>query len=713
MPHRPITARIRSLLRATIGAHRFWRIVFVFYTLLVLGATLWPNMQVPGPVRSDLAAHLVALGIFTIVLGLTRWFGPIGSLEALLLTFICASGFSIMDEAAQSHPYFRRTSVPDDLAANLLGVALGLLATIALRFLGPTHARTRRASGERADFVRHARTFLLLTLTSRIFGLARDAVFAAVFGASAIASAFFTAFLIPNVFRRLFGEGALAAAFIPRYTQLREEDPAAADRFASITVVVALTLLCALTALGELGLWFALRASDHAGPMGGTGDARGVITMTMIMLPFMPLVCGTAILGGMLQTLGRFGPTAGAPIILNTCMISALAASAWIFGLGHPKNLPRVAAWLSVGVTLAGALQLAWCFLALRGRVRWSRDLRPALGELRGLGARMLPVVIGLGTAQIGLLIDAAIAGWPVLVGETIAGHPYPLDTGSASILYYAQRLYQLPLGVFAIAIATAVFPELSRLVNDGPRFGETLRRGLRTTLFIGIPAAVGLILVRQELVTTIYGGASKSQGWTGRAFLEADAQRVARTLLAYAPAVFAAGATHVFTRAFYAHHQTRTPMWVGIGAVIANIALSLALMWNLREQGVALASSICAIAQAILLALLIARRAARDGWRLGDRPLLRSVALSVLGAALMAPAALGAMALLRPTLPDTRPAHALALGAGVAAGAGAYLAWSLLLRRPELRWVLGRSTAPDQAPPARRAGLSSTIGDR
>ncbi|MCA9292494.1 MAG: murein biosynthesis integral membrane protein MurJ [Phycisphaerales bacterium] len=695
MPETPITERIRSILRALIGARRLWRVCFVLYTILVLCLTLWPNLQVPGPVRTDLVAHFTAFGTFTIVLGLTRWFGPIGSLEALLLTFICASGFSIVDEAAQSHPYFRRTCVPDDLIANLGGVALGLVATVVLRLLGPAGARTRRnieVDEDRPDFVKHARTFLLLTLASRVFGLTRDAVFAAVFGASAIASAFFTAFLIPNVFRRLFGEGALAAAFIPRYTQLREEDPGAADRFASITVIVSLSFLCAVAALGELGLWIALRAVDQDGPMGGTGDARGVITMTMIMLPFMPLVCGTAVLGGMLQTLGRFGPTAGAPIILNTCMISALAASAWIFGLGHPKNLPRVAAWLSVGVTLAGALQLLWCVLALRGNVRWTRDVRPALGELRGLGMRMLPVVIGLGTAQIGLLIDATIAGWPVLVGDTIAGRPYPLDTGSASILYYAQRLYQLPLGVFAIAIATAVFPELSRLVNDGPRFGETLRKGLRTTLFIGIPAAVGLIIVREELVTTIYGGASASQGWTGRAFVEADAQRVARTLLAYAPAVFAAGATHVFTRAFYAHHQTRTPMWVGIGAVVGNVVLSLALMWSLREQGVALASSICAIVQACVLALLISKRAARDGWRIGDPGLYRSIALTVVGAALMAPTAFGAMALVRRVASDGRPGQALVLGAGVAAGAGTYLVWCLVLRRPEVAWLLGHS---------------------
>ncbi len=698
MPDASTPARLWTLLRALISARLLWRIAFIIYAFVLLGLTLWPNLNVPGPVpRTDLYAHFAAFGLFTVLLTLTRWLGPIGSLEALLLTFIFASGFAVIDEAAQSHPYFRRQSVPDDLAANMGGIALGLIATVALRFLAPLHARKRHITDEnnRTDFITHARTFLLLTLTSRVFGLARDAVFAAVFGASAIASAFFTAFLIPNIFRRLFGEGALTAAFLPRYTQLREDDPVAADRFASLTVIVALCALCALAALGELGLFLALRTIDTPGPIGGTGNAAGVVTMTMIMLPFMPLVCGTAVLGAMLQTQGRFAPTAAAPIILNICMISALAASAWIFGLGHPRNLPRVAAWLAVGVTGAGALQLLWCFLELRGRVRWTTDLRPAISELTGLGKRMLPVILGLGAAQLGLLIDAVIAGWPVLIGPTIAGHPYPLDTGSASILYYAQRLYQLPLGVFAIAIATAVFPELSRHTKDPLRFGDTLRRSLRTTLFIGIPAAIGLILVRYELVRTIYGGAPGRYVTTGKAFMEADAQRVARTLFAYAPAVVAIGATHVFTRAFYAQGYMRTPMFVGIATITGNIVLSLILMWPLREQGVALASAIFALLQVVALAILLRKHAAAQGWHLTDAGLLRSLGLSVGLALLMAPAAIGAMVLIRPHVSDTRPGHALILAGGVIAGGTLYAALSRLLRRPELGWLLARKTAP------------------
>jgi putative peptidoglycan lipid II flippase len=523
-------------------------------------------------------------------------------------------------------------------------------------------------------FVSHARTFAGMTLASRVLGLARDALITRALGVGPVATAFNIAFQFPNTFRRLFGEGALSAAFIPEYARLVKDNPALADRFVSLAVG-ALTLgLGVLVVLIELAL-VALLAFAELPP-----DGRLAITYLAVMLPFMPLVCTTALLGGALQTHGKFAAQAGAPIILNLAMIAA----AWFWGYQLKANAPRIALMVSAAVALAGVLQVAWCAWDLRGLVRWTRAFGGAHEPAKRMLARMGPIVVGLGTIQFATLIESwLLVGWPINIGPTIAGRAYPLDAAAGAVLYNAQRLYQFPLGVFGIALATAVFPLLARQTDDRAAFAHTLRRGIRLALFIGLPATAGLVLVARELTAVIYLG--------GRV-TAADAARMSWALVMYSAVVGAYSLTHVLTRAFYAKGDTRYPTRISIITVVLGLALGAGLMWFMREGGLALAASLAAAAQ---LALLARRAHATLG---DDRPLFdpavtRAVARIALGTLVMSATVFGAKLALDAALgPAELWRHfALRLAVLTILGAAVYAALARQFCHEEMRWAMER----------------------
>ena len=432
------------------------------------------------------------------------------------------------------------------------------------------------------QFERHSRTFSLLTFVSRLTGLARDATLARVFGAAGVMDAFFFAFIIPNLFRRLFGEGALTAAFIPSYAQLDKSDPQTAKRLASLIIAVLVVALSAVTLLSEVVLYLISRQADH--------DHLAVRLM-MIMLPYMPLVCVVAILGAMLQVHGRFGPTAAAPIVLNICLIGAAAGVVPVFGdLSEARHISAVA----IAVVVAGLLQIGWMLGALRGRGWWARDFKAARAPAREVLRRAGPMILGLGVLQVNTFFDGLIASYPTIVGSTIFGVEYPLKEGALAAVSYAQRLYQFPLGVFGIAVATAIFPMLARQAADPVAFTDTLRRGLRLVVFIGLPASAGLMLVGQPLARLILQGGD---------FTADDSQRVALVLMGYATAVWAYSMIHVLTRAFYAVGNAKTPVKIAVSMVGLNLILNCTLIWTpLHEAGLAWSTAICATLQAAIL---------------------------------------------------------------------------------------------------------------
>ncbi|MDX2148202.1 MAG: murein biosynthesis integral membrane protein MurJ [Planctomycetota bacterium] len=532
-----------------------------------------------------------------------------------------------------------------------------------------------------------------MTFLSRVAGLARDVMIARVFGASAVGSAFSAAFTIPNLFRRLFGEGALSAAYIPVYADLLGKNRPASD---ALTSMVAWTLTLVTGGI-TLVLQLALVAVLVLTP--ADADRSLSLKLMMLMLPMMPLVCLTAILSGALQTHGRFGPPAAAPIVLNFAQI--FAAGAWLLLDGTDQS--NAAYWLGIGAVAASVLQVLWSLAALRGLVRWTREFEPARGAARILLKRFLPVLLGLGTLQLNTALDTLWTMWPIWVGPTMLGYEYPLDESSNIVLALTSRLYQFPLGVFGLAVATAVFPMLSRDAANPERpeaFGQTLRRGLRLSFFIAMPAAVGLLLVGPDLTSVLFGSGGDSGGG---GFDAAALERSSRVLAGFAPGVFAYSLNHVLTRAFYAKGDSTTPMNVSLAMVGLNLTLNLTLMWTMREAGLALATAITAIVQ---MGVLMRLCGSRLDTRPIDREALRGGLRVLVGSLVMAGAVAGVQAACDAGLPAIGRAigvdalsgpggfvwHLVRLIAAVGAGASAYSGVALLARLPELRWLAARS---------------------
>lgn len=508
-----------------------------------------------------------------------------------------------------------------------------------------------------------------LTGVSRVLGLARDVVSVRVFGDSAVGSAFAAAFAIPNTFRRLFGEGALSAAFVPEYARLVRQDPAIAGRFASLTVG-ALALVTGLLTIAGEGLLLTLIAT-----MPPQADRGLSLRLLMVTLPFMPLVCVAATLGGMLHVWGRFAVPAAQPVVLNVLVIAA-AATHFLLPGRTPAQTAFSIGWATVA---AGALQVVWSLWTLRTIVAWTTLVHGAGQSVRRLLRRFLPALIGLGATQLNVLLDTLVAMWPIWIGPYLGRWLYPLDTASAGILFFTQRLYQFPLGVFGIAVATAVFPLLARHLHEPAQFGETLRRGIRLSVFIGLPASIGLFLVREPLVAVLYAG-----GHHG--FSAAGVERSAAVLAGYGAGVWIYSLNHVLTRALYARGDMTGPMRIALVAVAANLVLNITLIWPMGEAGLAWSTAATALVQ--LLALW--RRQQLDT-PLASPALVAALTRIVAAAAVMALLVWLLMRLAGPA--DTWPTRLALLAVAVVAGTGSYLAAAGLFRCPELRWLLARSS--------------------
>ncbi|GJQ29169.1 MAG: putative lipid II flippase MurJ [Phycisphaerae bacterium] len=519
-----------------------------------------------------------------------------------------------------------------------------------------------------------------LTLVSRFAGLARDIVTARVFGDDALGSAFRAAYAVPNLFRRLFGEGALSAAFVPEYVILTRDDPDTAGQLARLMVrfvtlaTGALTLLIAVV-LAAL-LWLLPPEADRALSF----------RLMLLMLPMMPAVCLTAILGGMLQAHQRFGPPAAAPIVLNVFQIAAGA----LYFIGMVTDRVAMAYWVGGAALAASAAQVAWSLWALRGRVRWGKAGEAARARSKAVLGRFVPAMLGLGTLQLNTTLDMVIAMWPIWVGPTVLGRAVPLDDKSNAVLSYTQTIYQFPLGVFGLAVATAVFPLLSRTADRPVAFVANLRRGLRLSFFIGLPATLGLILVRDDLVAVIFGGGTR------HAFTGEGLARSASVLLGFAPGVWAYSLNHVYTRAFYARGDTRTPMRVAMAMVGLNLTLNLTLVWVLREAGLAWATSISATVQCLVLGWLCRTRLGVETFDPETKTAFARMTLCGLAMASLVWTLGRAM-----PIAGTWTGHLVNLTAAVVVGGGVFLVLARMFRMPELGWLVRRSPGDDETPTA------------
>ena len=448
-----------------------------------------------------------------------------------------------------------------------------------------------------------------LTALSRVFGFVRDVAYSHFFGASALLDAWAIAFKIPNLARRLFGEGAASASFIPVYSEELTKRPEQAKQLVNTVVTVLFVLLAAIVLIGEGVIWGYYKFFIDS----STGDTRLVLSLSSIMLPFMLLVCMVAILAGILNVHRHFAAPAAAPIVLNIFIIGSILLTGWVFGLGAEQQVFFVA----VAVVVAGVVQIAIQIPPLR---RYRVSIRPAWqihsDAFRKIIILMGPMILGLTVTQINTLADDLIAWWLsgshekgeffMLLGNKIM---YPLQRGSVSHLYYAQRLYQLPLGVFGISLATAIFPVMSSYAARGDFAGlsRTVSQGLRSAVFIAIPATIGLVAIARPLISVAF-----EHGQFGQ--FRDDTGMVAWTLLFYSLGLCGYFAQQVLTRAFYSMQDSKTPMRSALIAVIANIFLNLTLIWLLGTGGLALSTALCSYLQVAILVVFLRRSLRKRG---------------------------------------------------------------------------------------------------
>lgn len=501
------------------------------------------------------------------------------------------------------------------------------------RVAGTPHRLAMPATGagghcahtRRTEIVRATGQIGSLTLLSRVVGLARDIVIGYVFGAGPVADAFFVAFRIPNFFRRLVGEGATAAAFVPVISgYLARRSAAETERMLRAFLGTGLGLLLLLTGLGMVS---AEPLVELCAP-GFAGEKRLLTTrLTRAMFVYLFFVGGLALATGVLHAFRHFAAPAFAPVLLNVTMILCV--------VGLSGRLAEPVMSLAYGVIAGGACQLLWQLPALlrRGvslRFRW----QPGHPALRQMGGLLLPLVFGTGIYQLNLVIGTQLAS---------------LSTdGSVSRLWYANRLFEFPIGIFVAALSTAILPGLARHAQQHDTVGlrDSLGFALRLVNVVMLPAAVGVAALAVPVMTVLF--------YRG-AFSVDDVTATAAALQGLALGLWAISATRQLTVCLYAVGDTRTPVWGGLLSLVVNVAASLVLMggvqpgpgadwlavgmadasirlaWqNFGIVGLALANSLAALANFVFQAVRVSRRVPGLAWRSWAVSLAWSMAASL-----------------------------------------------------------------------------------
>lgn len=442
------------------------------------------------------------------------------------------------------------------------------------------------------SLVKSTSVVISMTMISRVFGFIRDMVTATIFGAGASFDAFSVAFKIPNFMRRLFAEGSFSQAFVPVLSEYqKKKSHAEVERFVN---AMSGTLGITLFIVTIFGVVFAPLVIRLFAPGFATSGDRFDLAVTMLRInfPYLMLVSLTAFSGAILNTYSRFWVAAFTPVLLNICMI---AAALWV----SPRMATPIIA-LAWGVLAAGFLQLIfqWPFLRNLNLIP-----RPRI-NFRDPGVRrvlklMVPALFGVSVGQINLLVDTLFASLLVV--------------GSVSWLYYSDRLMEFPLGVFGVAISTVILPNLSRhhAEQSHDSFSLTIDWAIRAVLLVGLPAAVVLAIMSGPMLSTLfqYGRFDSHAVMMSRQSLTAFAIGIAPFMLVK---ILAAG--------FYARQDMRTPVRIGVIAMVANIIFNMCLIMPLKHAGIALATSLAAIINMSCLYYYLRQRgyySPRDGWSL------------------------------------------------------------------------------------------------
>ncbi len=499
---------------------------------------------------------------------------------------------------------------------------------------------------------------------SRILGFIRDILIASVIGTGPVADAFFVAFRFPNLFRRLFGEGAFNAAFVPLFARrLEQSGEAAARLFAEQALAVLLAALLVFTAACMAAMpWLMYVLAPGFAEDPAKFDMA--VQLTRITFPYLLFMALAALLSGVLNSLYRFAAAAAAPILLNVFFITALVAVIPVIGLPG-----EVLAWT---VAAAGVAQFLLLYVAAARAGMPLRLPRPRMTEgVRRLLKLMVPGVLSAGAQQLNLLVGTIIAS---------------LQAGAVSYLYYADRVYQLPLGLIGIAFGVVLLPDLSRKLRGGAEEAamESLNRGLELSLLLTLPATAALIAIPWPIVVVLF-----EHG----AFDRAASDATAAALAAFALGLPAYVLVKVLQPAFFAREDTVRPLQMASASVAANIVLALILFWPLGHVGLALATALAAWLNAGLLALGLRRR----GYIALDARLRQRLPRILLASALMGGALWGGARLLAPWFDAALALQVGALALLIGAGLAGYAVLALVLRAvrtAELKTLLARRPA-------------------
>ena len=443
-----------------------------------------------------------------------------------------------------------------------------------------------------------------MTLVSRVFGFFRDMVIAMAFGSSPSADAFFVAFRIPNMQRRILAEGAMTAAFIPVFTEtLTKKGESVAWKLAANLFNI---LILVLSSASLLILIFSPAVITIFAPgfIDEPGKFELTVKLTRCMAPYLFFIGLAAFCMGVLNTLKVFALPAAAPISQNISMILS------ILFISPLMDEPIIG--LAIGVVVGGALQLFIQLPAvLKKGMPFEKTLNFKQKEVFKIACLMGPVILGIAVYELNIMIDTLIASL--------------LPGGSISYLYYGNRLVQLPLGIFAVALGVALLPTLSGQAAKGnlKELVQTLGFSIRLILFITIPATLGLIILREPIINTL---------WERGEFLASTTDGTAIALLYYSIGLCAYSGIKIIAPAFYSLQDTKTPAKIGIYSMILNTVLNLLLMGPLQHGGLALATSIAALFNVALLIYYLRKRLGL----MGGRKILRSTLKMALAALAM-----------------------------------------------------------------------------
>ena len=510
---------------------------------------------------------------------------------------------------------------------------------------------------ENHSVVRAAGLIGIATFSSRILGFIRDMVLARLFGATPAADAFFVAYRIPNLLRELFAEGSMSSAFIPVFTEYQTlKTKRDAWELASATFTTLLTIVTGITLLGMVaapGIVWLLAPGFHDDPH------KLVLTtvLTRVMFPYLLFISLAALAMGILNSLRAFAAPAFSPVFFNIFIIGC--------ALFLSPLLPDPIIGVAIGVVAGGAAQFAMQLPGLKWRgMLFGWRFQPAHPGVKRIGLLMVPSLLGLSVTQINITVSTILASF-------FAGGP--------TYLFYGMRLIQFPLGIFGVALATAILPTLSAQAARGAldELRTTLGFGLRMISFIILPAMLGLIVLRQPIVHLFFEHGS---------FTKHDTAETATAVLCYALGLWAFAGVRIIVAAFYSLQDTKTPAWTAAAAVLANILFSLLLMRPLGAPGLALATALASMLNGTILVIALNRRLGTVDWR----SVGRSVGRVVLACAPVAVACLWVAGAQVWTHEGQWTAKSIMLFVGIGLSVTGYLGVHALLKSDELDVFLG-----------------------